>query len=353
MELDFLCITRRLPKYRRQRDRVHGWRFRATTDLPNSAEKVVLADLREVWRHWKYSIKSTYCNPIQDDNEALKKVPSSRIVADQWPKLVEYWQDKKVKKRSFPHRTGRKSFTTLTEEIKAKGKDPDSLEIWISSRTQGKGTDNQKTEEILTYLQNELNKIPPEGQTPAVRETLYQRALGGKTKKCSKVDSAASSAHPRSEATGLTDTIAFQQGWEEMQSGFAEFKEMMAEFKTIKANVYAFMHRNSGAISGPSATVRIDTVSKLLRPVSKSSMTVGTRVLILSRTREKKVVAEGLLLSPPAPGDTLSLVKVFVTSTAVPDTPLILPTIAGATTFCEVVDEDPIEWNYKDLMRHP
>ncbi|XP_051137516.1 uncharacterized protein LOC127255816 [Andrographis paniculata] len=188
--------------------------------LPNSAEKVVLADLREVWRHWKYSIKSTYFNPIQDDNEALKKVPSSQIVADQWTKLVEFRQDEKVKlqskknasnvqKRSFPHRTGRKSFTTFAEEIKAKGKDPDSLEIWISNRTQGKGTNNQQTEEILTYLQNKLNKIPPEGRTPAVRETLYQRALGGKTKKRSKVYSAASSAHPRSEATGLTDTVAF------------------------------------------------------------------------------------------------------------------------------------------------
>ncbi|XP_051120286.1 uncharacterized protein LOC127244039 [Andrographis paniculata] len=100
----------------------------SNSGLPDSAEKVVLADLREVWRHWKYSIKSTYFNPIEDDEEALKKVPSSRIVPDQWPKLVEYWRDEKVKlqskknasnvaKRSFPHRTGRKSFTTLAEEI--------------------------------------------------------------------------------------------------------------------------------------------------------------------------------------------------------------------------------------------
>ncbi|XP_051130752.1 uncharacterized protein LOC127251200 isoform X1 [Andrographis paniculata] len=50
-------------------------------------------------------------------------------------------------------------------------------------------------------------------------------------------------------------------------------------------------------------------------------------------------------------GDTLSLVKVFVTSASVPDTPLILPTISGATTLRDVVGEDPIEWSYKDLMR--
>ncbi|XP_051115966.1 uncharacterized protein LOC127241109 [Andrographis paniculata] len=84
-----------------------------------------------------------------------------------------------------------------------------------------------------------------------------------------------------------------------MHSGVAELKATMAEFKTIKADVYAFMYRNSVAVSGPSATTRIDTVSELLRPVSKSPMTVGTRVLILSRTREKKLVAKGLLLSPP------------------------------------------------------
>ncbi|XP_051121675.1 uncharacterized protein LOC127245076 [Andrographis paniculata] len=113
---------------------------------------------------------------------------------------------------------------------------------------------------------------------------------------CSKVDSATSSAHPRSDATGLIDTVAFQQGWEEMQSG-------LAEFKTIKADAYAFMHRNSRAVSGPSIT-RIDTVSELLRSVFESPIMVGTRVLILSRTGEKKIVAEELLLYPPAPGDT-------------------------------------------------
>ncbi|XP_051134109.1 uncharacterized protein LOC127253519 isoform X2 [Andrographis paniculata] len=330
----------------------------SNSGLPDSAEKVVLADLREVWRHWKYSIKSTYFNPIEDDEEALKKVPSSRIVPDQWPKLVEYWRDEKVKlqskknasnvaKRSFPHRTGRKSFTTLAEEIKAKGKDPDNLEIWISSRTQGKGKDDQETEEIL----NELNKVPPEGRTPSVRETLYRRALGGKIKKRSKVDSAASSAHPRSESTGLTDSVAFQHGWEQLQNGMEELKAMMDEFKTIKVDVYAFMHRNSGAVTGQAGTSRIDSVPEIPRPVSEPSMTVGTHVLLLSHTGEKKVVAEGLLLCPPGPGDTLSLVKVFVTSASVPDTPLILPTISGATTLRDVVGEDPIEWSYNDLMR--
>ncbi|XP_051134804.1 uncharacterized protein LOC127254004 isoform X3 [Andrographis paniculata] len=295
-----------IPETKRQ----SAWmEVQSNNGLPDSAEKVVLADLREVWRHWKYSIKSTYFNPIEDDEEALKKVPSSRIVPDQWPMLVEYWRDEKVKlqskknasnvaKRSFPHRTGRKSFTTLAEEIKAKGKDPDNLEIWISSRTQGKGKDDQETEEILTYLQNELNKVPPEGRTPSVRETLYRWALGGKIKKRSKVDSAASSAHPRSESTGLTDSVAFQHGWEQLQNGMEELKAMMDEFKTIKADVYAFMHRNSGAVTGQAGTSRIDSVPEIPRPVSEPSMTVGTHVLLLSRTGEKKVVAEGLLLCP-------------------------------------------------------
>ncbi|XP_051149252.1 uncharacterized protein LOC127263972 [Andrographis paniculata] len=113
------------------------------------------------------------------------------------------------------------------------------------------------------------------------------------------------------------------------------------------------MHRNSRAVTGLSTTTRIDTRSELLRPVSESPMTVGTRVFILSRTGEKKIVAEGLLLCPLAPGYIFSIVKVFVTSTLVSETPLILLTIAEVTTICEVVGEDPIEWNYKDFMRHP
>ncbi|XP_051120401.1 uncharacterized protein LOC127244108 [Andrographis paniculata] len=239
----------------------HGaWmEVQSNSGLPDSAEKVVMADLRE------------------------------------WPKLVEYWRDEKVKlqskknasnvqKISFPHRTGRKSFTTLADKIKVKGKDPDNLEIWISSQTQGKGKDDQETEEILTYLQNELNKIPPEGRTPSVRETLYRRALGEKIKKWSKVDSAASSAHPRNEATSLTDSVAFEQGWEQIHNGIAELKAMMVEFKTIKSDMYAFMHRNSGAVTGQAGTSRIDSVSELPRPVSEPGLTVGTRVLLLSRT---------------------------------------------------------------------
>ncbi|XP_051140054.1 uncharacterized protein LOC127257649 [Andrographis paniculata] len=133
----------------------------------------------------------------------------------------------------------------------------------------------------------------------------------------------------------------------------AELKAMMAEFKNIKCDVYAFMQKNSGAVTGQAGTSRIDSVSELPKPVSEPGLTVGMHVLLLSYSGEKKVVAEGLLLCPPAPGDTLSLVKVFVTSALVPDTPLILPTIAGSTTLRNVIGEDPIEWNYKDLMRRP
>ncbi|XP_051130856.1 uncharacterized protein LOC127251270 isoform X2 [Andrographis paniculata] len=128
---------------------------------------------------------------------------------------------------------------------------------------------------FLTYLRNELNKIPPEGWTPAVRVTLYRQTLGEKSKKRSKVDSATSSGHPLSEATSLIDIVAFQQGWEKMHNGIAELTATMTEFKTIKADVYPFMHRNSKAVTGPfEATTRIDTVSELIRPISESPMMV-------------------------------------------------------------------------------
>ncbi|XP_051126767.1 uncharacterized protein LOC127248463 isoform X2 [Andrographis paniculata] len=134
--------------------------IRDNCGLPDSAEKVVMADLKDVWRHWKCIIKSTYFAPHQNDDETLKKVPTDRIVAEEWPLLVQYWKDEKVKdiarrntnnsiKRKFPHRIGRKPFTALADEIKATGKEPDNLEIWMSSRMNGRGGDDEMTDDIL------------------------------------------------------------------------------------------------------------------------------------------------------------------------------------------------------------
>ncbi|XP_051113524.1 uncharacterized protein LOC127239427 [Andrographis paniculata] len=150
-------------------------------------------------------MKSTYFAPHQNGNEALKKVPTDRIVAEEWPLLVQYWKEEKdiawrntnnSIKRKFPHRTGRKPFTALVDEIKATGKGADNLEIWMSSRTNGRGGDDEMTDHILAYLNNELNKIPVDKRTPAAHEALYRRALGGKRNRKTTVDSATSSAYP-------------------------------------------------------------------------------------------------------------------------------------------------------------
>ncbi|XP_051138666.1 uncharacterized protein LOC127256598 isoform X2 [Andrographis paniculata] len=227
--------------------------------LPDSAEKVVMGDLKDVWCHWKCIIKSTYFAPHQNDDEALKKVPTDRIVAEEWPLLVQYWKDEKdiarrntnnSIKRKFPHRTGRKPFTTLADEIKATGKEPDNLEIWMSSRTKRRGGDDEMTDDIL----------------------------------CSS----------------LTDGRSLTPG------------------------------------------------TNVLNP-----LTIGSRILLISRGLEKHVVGEGVLLSDPTPGDTVDIVRVFVTTATVPEAELILRTTSGAQTLGEVVRGEPIDWTFKDFVCRP
>ncbi|XP_051120211.1 uncharacterized protein LOC127243985 [Andrographis paniculata] len=52
-------------------------------------------------------------------------------------------------------------------------------------------------------------------------------------------------------------------------------------------------------------------------------------------------------------GDTLAIVKVYVTTVMVLETALILPTNAGAKILGDVLDRDNIEWIYQDLVRRP
>ncbi|XP_051116560.1 uncharacterized protein LOC127241510 isoform X2 [Andrographis paniculata] len=69
---------------------------------------------------------------------------------------------------------------------------------------------------------------------------------------------------------------------------------------------------------------------------------IGSRVLLISRGLEKRVV-----------GDTIDIVRVFVTPATIPEVALILRMTSGAQTLSEVVHVEPINWTLKDLVRHP
>ncbi|XP_051138825.1 uncharacterized protein LOC127256716 [Andrographis paniculata] len=64
---------------------------------------------------------------------------------------------------------------------------------------------------------------------------------------------------------------------------------------------------------------------------------IGSRILLISRGLEKRIVSEGVLLSDPTPGDTIDIVRVFVTTATIPEAALILRITYGAQTLGEVV----------------
>ncbi|XP_051139700.1 uncharacterized protein LOC127257358 isoform X2 [Andrographis paniculata] len=330
-----------------------------------------MADLKDVWRHWKCIIKSTYFAPHQNDDEALKKVPTDRIVAEEWPLLVQYWKDKKVKdiarrntnnsiKRKFPHKTGRKPFTALMDEIKATGKEPDNLEIW-SSRTNGRGGDYEMTDDILV-----CKPISPfvEWNEPWRLVRLCTAVhSGGKGIEKQLLIVLPALPTPRSHLTGGPDGPDLRKLAEDYQKGLVEIREFMSEFRSVRAEMSEI--RTICAVmsallnSSPRASIRglcssrTDGRSETPGTDVLTPLTIGSRILLISRGLKKRVVGEGVLLSDPTPGDTVDIVRVFVTSATIPEAALILWTTSGAQTLGEVVRAEPIDWTFKDLVRRP
>ncbi|KAL0367305.1 UNVERIFIED_CONTAM: hypothetical protein Sradi_3620600 [Sesamum radiatum] len=120
------------------------------------SKSVVLADLKDIWRRWKHEIKVKYFLPHIDDLEFLSQSPTERVEQDQWKELVTYWKDEDVQKiarknainvskKQCLHRTGRTSFAILKQEMMMKGTDPSTLDVWLESRSRGKGFEDDDT----------------------------------------------------------------------------------------------------------------------------------------------------------------------------------------------------------------
>ncbi|KAL0401983.1 UNVERIFIED_CONTAM: hypothetical protein Slati_4228200, partial [Sesamum latifolium] len=126
------------------------------TFLPPAAKSIVLVDFKDIWRRWKHEIKVKYFLPHIDDLEFLSQSPTERVEQDQWKELVTYWKDKDVQKiarknvinvskKQCLHRTDRTSFAVMKQEMMMKGTDPSTLDVWLESRSRGKGFEDDDT----------------------------------------------------------------------------------------------------------------------------------------------------------------------------------------------------------------
>ncbi|XP_051115791.1 SNF2 domain-containing protein CLASSY 3-like, partial [Andrographis paniculata] len=150
----------------------------------------------------------------------------------------------------------------------------------------------------------------------------------------SSIDNAASSAHPYSQSMTITDSQDVQKLVEERKKGLVELRTVIVEVRNMHTELSTWMNSPGGESVQAPGTIRTQRALKTPGTKVHEPLTVGSRVLLMSRGLEENV-AKGIMLSSPLPGDMLAIVEVFTRVTTVPDTSIILPTIARARTLGE------------------
>ncbi|KAK4423297.1 hypothetical protein Salat_1912500, partial [Sesamum alatum] len=165
-----------------------AWEEHNTT-LPPKAKSVVLGDFKDIWRRWKHEIKVKYFLPHIDDPEFLSQSLNERVEQDQWKELVIYWTYEDVQKiarknavnvskKQCLHRTGRTSFAVMEQETMMKGADPSILDVWLESRSRGKGIEDDNTLHLHTHFTRELSKKPELERDKEFKEQIFKNAMG-------------------------------------------------------------------------------------------------------------------------------------------------------------------------------
>ncbi|XP_022725281.1 bromodomain-containing protein 4-like isoform X2 [Durio zibethinus] len=150
------------------------WEYVQTKfDLDPSGKSWVMQSLGTKWRDWKADLKAAYYDSLETDEERLK-VQDPRVVPDQWPSLISYWNSDDTKKRCATnranrlkqkgsHSSGTKSYARIREEEQNKrpdGKEPTRAELYILTHTRknGQPVDETAAEFILKIREQEANK---------------------------------------------------------------------------------------------------------------------------------------------------------------------------------------------------
>ncbi|XP_012467833.2 uncharacterized protein LOC105786100 isoform X1 [Gossypium raimondii] len=129
------------------------WEYVQTKfDIDPSGKSWVMQSIATKWRDWKADLKATYYDSLNTDEERLK-VSDPRVVPDQWPSLISYWNSEDTKKRcarnranrqkhTCGHSSGTKSYARICEEEQNKrpdGKEPTRAELYILTHTRKNG----------------------------------------------------------------------------------------------------------------------------------------------------------------------------------------------------------------------
>ncbi|MQM14997.1 hypothetical protein Taro_047934 [Colocasia esculenta] len=119
-------------------------------DVPIGLRDVVMKDLDQKWRSWKYDLRTKFFTPYQKAQQHFA-CSDTRVVEDQWKNLVQIWSSQEFKKRSetnkqnkskhtFFHYAGSKSFVDIYhEEFLKTGATLDRGNLFIRTRMKKTG----------------------------------------------------------------------------------------------------------------------------------------------------------------------------------------------------------------------
>ncbi|KAK9931988.1 hypothetical protein M0R45_019240 [Rubus argutus] len=170
------------------------------TDVPDEYRHHCLKVVGNRWRDWKCRVKTQWYDKYETDEQGLAITPN-QVIGEQWKILVRYWglpdiqemcemnKSSRAQGGGIPHRTGRKSFARLRQEMMEKGEKTDRVSMFIKTRAKKtKNDDGQQVEvhdEEATAVINQFNEylegIPEDEQDDAFREKVFTEVMGEDT----------------------------------------------------------------------------------------------------------------------------------------------------------------------------
>ncbi|KAA3465330.1 Bromodomain-containing 4 [Gossypium australe] len=158
-------------------------------DIDPTGKSWVMQSIATKWRDWKADLKATYYDSLNTNEERLK-VSDPRVVPDQWPSLISYWNSEDSKKRcarnranrqkhTCGHSSGTKSYARICEEERNKrpdGKKPTRAELYILTHTRknGQPVDDTAAKLISKIREQEAKKQNASQCSDESNDTLCQ-----------------------------------------------------------------------------------------------------------------------------------------------------------------------------------
>ncbi|CAL1354674.1 unnamed protein product [Linum trigynum] len=151
----------------------------------------VMKSLSTKWRNWKAALKADYFS-YKTDEERMRNL-DKRVLPDQWPVLISYWNKEEVQLYAARqkanranlkggHTSGSKSYATLREEERAKradGKAPTRAELYVLTHTRKDGNPvSEKAAEVIAKLQEKASEKQQESEASDSSRDTFCEVMG-------------------------------------------------------------------------------------------------------------------------------------------------------------------------------